>query len=242
MSKNENVVSLSGAKIFTYTDGEKEWEAPHGEECIEEISAHIEKYVGKINSVLHELVSDTVHIDIHHVLPTREKPLHFLITSGMSDLPMRVPSEPEELKYLELMVVLPEYWKISSDAFNEECWYWPIRQLKYLARFPHKYNSWFGYGHTIPNGNPAKPFADNTKLDGVILLTPSQVPSEFLSLEISQNKKIEFLAIVPLYSEEMEFKLRKGSSALLDKLIENQINDIIFIDRKNVAKKHFGIF
>lgn len=237
MSENENIVSLSGAKIFRYTDGETEWEAPQGEECIQEISDHIEKYVGKINSVLHELISDTIHIDIHHVLPTKEKPFHFLITSGMSDLPMKVSTGPEELKYLELMVVLPESWEISSESFNDERWYWPFRQLKYLARFPHKYNSWFGYGHTIPNGDPAEPFADNTKLDGVILLTPSLVPSEFLTLEINASKKIEFLVIVPLYAEEMDFKLRKGSDALLDKLIENEIDEVIVVNRKNVVKK-----
>jgi hypothetical protein len=242
MTESENIVSLSGAKIFRYTDGENEWEAPQGEECIEEISNHIEKHVGKINSVLHELISDTVHIDIHHVLPTTETPLHFLVTSGMSDLPMTVSKDPEELKYLELMIVLPGSWEISSEAFNEERCYWPIRQLKYLARFPHKYNSWFGYGHTIPNGNPAEPFAENTKLDGIILLTPSQVPSEFLNLKINDNKTIEFLVVFPLYPEEMELKLRKGSDALLNKLIENGIDDIVVIDRKNVAKKRFGIF
>ena len=86
------------------------------------------------------------------------------------------------------MVVLPESWEISSEAFKDERWYWPIRQLKHLARFPHKYKSWFGYGHSIPNGKPAEPFAENTKLDGVILLTPSQVPSEFLSLKINDKK------------------------------------------------------
>jgi hypothetical protein len=239
---SDNVVSLSGAKIFRYTDGEKEWEAPNGEECIEEISAHIEKYVGKIDTVLHELISDTVHIDIHHVLPTKEKPLHFLITSGMSDLPMTVSRDPAVLKYAELMVVLPQSWQISSESFNEERWYWPVRQLKFLARFPHKYNSWFGFGHTIPNGNPAEPFAENTQLDGVILLAPAQVSSDFLTLKIDENKTIEFLVIVPLYREEMDFKLRKGTDALLDKLIESGINDIISIDRENVAKKRFGLF
>lgn len=30
MSKHENIVSMSGQPIFRYIDGEKEWEAPHG--------------------------------------------------------------------------------------------------------------------------------------------------------------------------------------------------------------------
>lgn len=237
MAENDNIVSLSGAKIFRYTDGEKEWEAPYGEECIEQISAHIEKYVGEVDSVLHEIISDTVHIDIHHVPPTEEKPFHFLITSGMSDLPMKVNGDPDDLAYAELMVVLPSWWEISSESFADEGWYWPFRQLKFLARFPHKYDSWFGYGHTIPNGDPAEPFAENTKLDGVILLNPCHVPDEFLTLTIDEHKTIEFLAVVPLYPEEMNFKLRNGVDALLDKLIDNRVSDLIVIDRKNVVKR-----
>ncbi len=37
----------------------------------------------------------------------------------------------------------------------------------------------------------------------------------------------------------MDFKLRKGSDALLDKFIENEIKEVIVVDRKNVVKKRF---
>lgn len=242
MSNDDNNVSKSGAKIFTYTDGEKEWQAAQGEECIEEISDHIERHVGEINLVFHELVSDTVHIDVHHVLPSSERPFHTLITSGMSDLPMTVPENVDVPKYMELMIMLLPNWKISEEDFQNEKWYWPIRTLKFLARFPHKYESWFGYGHTIPNGNPAEPYAKNTLLNGAILLPPVSVPREFLNLEINKDKSIEFNCIVPLYEEEMNFKLDQGSDALLDKFDKYGISDIIDIKRKNVAKKMFGLF
>lgn len=88
MTKEEDLVSRSGAPIFRYIDGEKEWEAPQGEECIEEISEHIERHIGEICMVFHEVISDTVHIDVHHIKPTEERPFHTLVTSGMSDLQM----------------------------------------------------------------------------------------------------------------------------------------------------------
>ena len=100
MNKEDKLVSPSGSPIYRYTDGEKEWEAPHGEESIEEISAHIETHIGKVSIVLHEMLSDTVHIDVHHVKPTRERPYHTLITSGMSDLAMNVPDEIKSAKYI----------------------------------------------------------------------------------------------------------------------------------------------
>ncbi|WP_196159358.1 suppressor of fused domain protein [Reinekea sp. G2M2-21] len=242
MDKDEKVVSLSGSPIFTYTDGEKEWEVPSGEECIEEISDHIEAHIGKIPTVMHELVSDTVHIDIHHVPPTKERPFHTLVTSGMSDLPMSVPEDADSTKYMELMVSLPESWKIGDAAFKDEVWYWPVRQLKYLARFPHKYETWFGWGHSIPNGNPAEPFANNTEFCGVILLPSVTVPPDFHKLKINDQKEIEFYSIVPLYNEEMDYKLAKGTDALLDRLEKYHLSDVIDINRKNVAKKRFGFF
>lgn len=242
MAKDENVVSMSGAPIFRYTDGEKEWEAPHGEECIEQISEHIERHIGKIDTVFHELLSDTVHIDIHHVLPTNEKPFHTLITSGMSDLAMNVPDKVDSPRYMELMVTLPEQWKFGEEAFKDEAWYWPVRQLKYLARFPHKYSTWLGWGHTIPNGDPAEAFADNTKLSGIIILPSVTVPEEFHNLRINEDKTIVFFSIVPLYDEEMSLKLNKGSAPLLEKFDKYGINDIVGINRRNVAEKRFGIF
>lgn len=242
MSSEEKIVSLSGAPIFRYSDGEKEWEAAHGEECIEEISDHIEKYIGEVDVVFHELLSDTVHIDIHHVKPTQDRPFHTLITSGMSDIAMKVPDGSDINPHMELMITLPSEWKISNDAFKDECWYWPIRQLKFLARFPHKYDSWFGWGHTIPNGDPAEAFAENTKFTGVMLATSLNVPEEFIELKIGDEKNIQFFSLIPLYEEEMNLKLQKGSDELLDKFDKYHINDLVELNRKNVGKKRFGLF
>lgn len=36
-------------------------------ENIDAISNHIEKYIGKIDCVFHEIISDKVHIDVHWV-------------------------------------------------------------------------------------------------------------------------------------------------------------------------------
>jgi len=238
----ENLVSLSGSPIFRYTDGEKEWEAAHGEECIEEISDHIERNIGKIDTVFHEIISDTVHIDVHHVAPTDERPFHTLITSGMSDLPMKVPSEVDAIQYMELMVTLPKHWEIGDEQFEDEDWYWPVRQLKFLARFPHKYDTWLGWGHTLPNGDPPEPFSDNCSFSGVIILPSVNVTEDFHALSIDEEKQIEFYSIVPLYKEEMDMKLRDGADKLLAQFDKYGVSDIVDLNRRNVAKKRFGLF
>src|ERR1700754_3938176 len=175
-----------------------------GEEHLQEIGDHIERHLGKVASVFHEIISDVVHVDIHLVAPTPDFPCYRLITSGMSDLPMKVPADSQQSPYLELMVPLPGDWKLTTEDFKDENWYWPVRALKVLARLPHLNDTWLGFGHTIPNGEP---YASGTKLDGAIILPPISSPGEFYKLDLPDGKSILFLAVVPLYPEEMALKL-----------------------------------
>jgi hypothetical protein len=244
MSSNKEkpaVVSLSGSPIFHHAQATP-FEGPRGEECIEQISDHIEAHLGKIESVLHEIISDTVHIDVHLVKPSEDFPFARLVTSGMSDLAMKIPEGVEVPRFVELLMTLPGNWRLDQGSFQEEVWYWPVRLLKGLARLPHKYSTWLGYGHTVPNGNPAEPYASSTQLCGAIILPSVTVPDDFHRLRIDESKEIAFFSVVPLYDEEMNLKLRAGSDELLDRFDRMHVNDIVDPMRRNVAKKRFGIF
>lgn len=234
--KEKSVVSLSGQPIYHHNEPTS-FEAPKGEEFIEEISSHIEQHLGSISTVFHELLSDTVHIDVHVVPPNDNCNMVRLVTSGMSDLPMSVPEGSDRPVFSELMVTLPPYWKFDQESFKDQNWYWPIRLLKSLARLPHKYNTWLGFGHTVPNGDPAEPYASNTLFTGVIVLPPVTTPPGFSQLSIPGVKDVQFYALVPLYQEEMDLKLRKGTDELLEKFDRNGFNENIRLDRKNVAKR-----
>lgn len=234
-----DILSMAGQPIYRHGEP-AEWQPPQGEECIEEISSHIEKHLGKVETVFHEILSDTVHVDVHWVKPNENHPFVRLITSGMSDLPMNTPGRLDTPKHIELMVSLPPHWKIDEESFKDESWYWPVRLLKLLARLPHKHNTWLGFGHTIPNGDPSEPYAPNTALCGSIVLPPVSVPEGFHTLPISPEKEITFYSVVPLYAEEMNLKLRKGTNKLLNLFDKKNINDVVNIKRVDVAKKRFG--
>ena len=244
MSQQE--YSDSGDPIYRYDDAKpKEFRfAPGDEQNIKAISEHIEKHIGKIESVFHEIVSDLVHIDVHWIKPTEQFPFHVLVTSGMSDKPMNVPEGLDNLKYAELCILLPKDWPIDGtsystmeEAFKNENNYWPVRWLKVLARFPHEYNTWIGQGHTLPNGENAEPYAENTKLGCMILFPSLSLGSKFFNLKINERKTINFYCLYPLYKEEMDFKLKNGSNALLDKFEKHHLSDIVDIDRKNTCSK-----
>ena len=49
MSKHENIVSMSGQPIFRYIDGEKEWEAPHGNRVLQYCPLYDEEMKLKLN-------------------------------------------------------------------------------------------------------------------------------------------------------------------------------------------------
>ena len=229
--------SKSGQNVYVY-DERKPIEITFESdiEAKELVENHIEKYIGTIDSVFHELISDTVHIDVYIVQATKERPFKTLITSGMSDLPMNVPEGYEEMKYAELMMFLPADWELSQEAFKDDHNYFPIAVLKELARFPHLYNTAIGTGHTIQNGVPILPYSEKTELCCAMLLPPIILPQAFHELKCGKDKTIYFYNLFLLYENEMQYKMDYGLEAILDKMSENRLNDIVDFNRKNMLK------
>jgi hypothetical protein len=243
MYMEEQEKSASGAPIFRHQEKENsEFKLAIGnEETIEGVSAHIEKYIGKIDNVFHELISELVHLDIHIVNPTTEKPYYTIITSGMSDLPMTVPNQ-DVPKYAELLICLPPDWKIGEDEYEDENNYWPIRWLKILARLPHNYDTFLIPGHTVPNGDPAEPFASNTELTTMLLMNPILCDEGFRTLQL-KDRLIHFYCLIPLYNNEVELKLSKGTEALYDGFNKNNVSELLDVKRPNLIKKKWlGLF
>jgi hypothetical protein len=237
--KRGKVVSISGHPVEHYGEGPRTFTPPPGELGLDATVRHIERQLGPVASVFHELVSDAVHLDVHWVKPSSARPYHFLATSGMSDRAMSVPEGVDAPRHIELVVTLPERWWIGDEAFENDNWYWPVRQLRTLARFPHKYDTWLGEGHTVTNDDPPQPLAPGTRLCGAILLRAQHVPEAFHELRIDDGRTIRFLAVVPLYEEEMALKMRDGTEALLERLRRQGVTDVVEPARPSVARR-FG--
>lgn len=215
-----------------------------------QITAHIERHLGPVTHVFRQAPGDAsssatamdTNIAIHHVAATKTRPIQTLITSGMSDLPMPVPEGVESPRYLELMMTLPESWKLEAEFTSQDEWFWPVHQLQSLAAYPRKFSTWLGWGHTVSNGDPPEPLGPNTKLCGAIIVPSLLVPRHFYELTIGAQT-IAFYSAVPLYKEELEMKSRDGMKPLVEKLADHGITDVIDPKRRNVAvKKLFGWF
>jgi hypothetical protein len=232
--KGAKVVSISGHPVEHYRDGPKTFAPPPQVLGVDAIARHVERHLGPVASVFHELISDTVHLDVHWVKPMPARPYHFLVTSGMSDRAMAAPGGAP--RHVELVVTLPERWSLGEEAFQNDRWYWPVRQLKTLARFPHTYDTWLGEGHTVTNDDPPQPLAPGTRLCGALLDAPQHVPQAFRALRIDARKTIRFLAVVPLFEEEMALKMRDGTAALVERLRKYGVTDVFDPVRKSVAR------
>lgn len=205
------------------------------------IRAHIERHIGRIDKVFRGAACGTASIDVNHVAPTETRPVHTLLTAGMSDLPMCVPAEVDAPRCVELMMTLPRRWQLDEKSIASPEWSWPIQQLQTLSCFPHEHQTWLGWGHTIPNGEPPQAFAPNTRLCGVIIAPSLLVPVTFYELD-TKDQRIGFFSAIPLYREELELKEKDGMEALLAKLVEHDINDVVEPKRRNVAKRFLGWF
>ena len=232
----------SGGSTVVRHGAEKNLQEGTAEEHGEQISAHVEAHLGRVAYVLHEIVSDLIHVDVHVVLPYGDQPFIRLVTSGMSDRPMTTPDDPAIPRFAELMITLPRDWRLSPEALEDEAWYWPVRLLKTLARLPHRYETWLGFGHTVPNGDPPTPYAGNVGFAGAIMLPSITAPAAFGTLAIAADKRIAFFSVLPLFPGEMALALDKGTDALLDLFDVRKVNDAIDPARKDVTRKRFGLW
>jgi len=202
----------------------------------EEIKAHIEEYLGKIRSGFQEKWGDRSSPDVLFVRASLEQPYHIFVTCGVSDDPMNVPEEMAEYSRAELVIALPQSWSLGVRSIKDEENNWPMRWLKRVGRLPQDQKTWIGKGHTFSNGDPWQPIAD-TNFAGGLTLSPFGLPPEFFQLQTQQGEIITFYYLFPLYREEMDFKLRKGSEAL-EKLFHKQnIDFVLDLARINVARK-----
>ena len=212
-------------------------------ELIDAIDEHLDRCFGEDDRwVFHELVSPTIHLDVHRVPPTESFPFQRLVTSGMAEAPMTVPEGLGETPFAELTIALPADWPMSQEAFADERVYWPIRVLKDLARLPHEYSTFLRYGHTIPNGNPPAPYADGTGLCCAFVAPPVAAPDEFAEMLVGDGGSVRILAVVPLYEDEMRLKLERGADALYDLFDEHGITDVVDPTRPSIAPRRRRFF
>ncbi len=208
----------------------KQYPEVYEEEEIDILEEYIIERYGNFTNVFHEIVSPDIHVDIAIIPPRKENDYYTLITMGMGAHKMNVPSELSKynLERAELIINLPKDWDLQNT--NDEIWYWPLRWLKILARLPIEQNTWLGFGHTVPSGEPV---AEDVSFNCMFLIDDDS------KVTVSKDKHINFYTIIPIYEEEMQFKFKNQAEGLLKLFEEKGISYPPVVDkkRKNVCIK-----
>ena len=213
-----------------------------GSDAMEEICAHFESVYGKNEIVLHEIVSDELHIDVFPIPPSEESPCWTLHTTGMSEMAMDVPPEmaTEEgdisgFQYAEMMIQLPPDWPVlEEDQEKAAQTYWPIGWLKRAARLPMSMDTWLGVGHTVQFSEPDEEI-ESGGFAGMLIM-PGTGPEGFAEIAMSDGRVVNVLMIVPLYRDELDFAVEEGVEALLEKMDAAQLWPVVEVGRKSVLE------
>ena len=129
---------------------------------------------------------------------------------------MTVPPSVGSSPYCELVLCLPADWPMSAEAFGDRRAYWPIGLLKTVARLPHEHRTWIAAWHSMPNGDPAEPYAPDTPFVGVLVTPMLRCAPAARTITTDTGKQISLLALLPLHPAELDLKLTRGAEALIE--------------------------
>lgn len=201
------------------------------------LSDKLSDLFGMDYQVFHELIPDVPHVDVLLIEPVPENmPFRLLMTSGMSALPMTLPSERPGPLYAELMLGLPADWPIGEDAEEEDAarGFWPVGWLKQLAKFPHQYGTYLAPGHTLPNADPPEPLAPGVPFTGALIGESVFFSRTFTRLPVPGHEHLlNIFTVFPLTTAEMDYKLAHGTRNFIE-TIWGKLSDVVDIHRPSL--------
>ncbi|MCL2236056.1 MAG: suppressor of fused domain protein [Defluviitaleaceae bacterium] len=228
--ENGDELTPGGSRVYRHDDVERDFKPPE-QYCvyIDEVCGHFDAmFPNRETIVLHEIISDLVHIDVHVMKPAQDGDFYVLYTTGMSDLPMNIHPDvenPELWRHAEVFMLLPPTWKLPSDMELTSNMpsddYWAIGMLKFLARMPHEFNTWLGDGHTVPNGPHYTPILPNSKMGGVVLVG---IGEENGVVKGKDGNEINIYMVALVSEAETNFKLERGMDALMSLFDQHKID------------------
>lgn len=196
------------------------------------ITAHIEKYYGKIKTISHDNNPGGVCADICIIPPSIERDYYTLVTCGAGAHVMDLPEElkDSDMSRAELMICLPKDWKISDGG---DVWQWPANVLRWIAEIASEPDTWIGWGHTIGGG---RAFSRDTELCAAFLAAPQNVKKEAFRAALPNGEKVCFYLVIPIYQEELDYKIAHSADGLSARLAEAGASFVVDPQRPNTCE------
>lgn len=160
-------------------------------------------------------------------------PVTVIMTNGLSNYRMPVPEKLAGREYNELYFCLPSYWEWEDLENPRMNWIFPWIQR--LAAYVQRQQSWFGHGHTMPCGKEMAALSETMLQNHFFLSDPILLQEELSPVELP-DKTVHFLSIIPIFSDEMDYKQGQGTLKLFQKLQQHGITEMLDDYRRTVLK------
>lgn len=202
------------------------------------VEEYITKNLGGIDKVFHEMYSPDIHIDICVLPPQGERDFYIFATLGMGAYEMNVPEDLEEyeLERAELIMCLPPE---MVDLSDNDSWFLDI--MRTVAHLPLERKSWIAYGHTVGAGQ-GNTIDSSVPFNAVILKSAKKLGGKRLpKCSLPSGEVINFYYLMPIFAEELDFKLSNGANALFGLFVASgdNIKDFYVVnsERRNLCTK-----
>ncbi len=221
----------SSFENHTFYDEHDEW-----------IADHVDSYFPDADiSVFHEIMALDIRVHVYLIKP-KGASFQMLLTSGMSTLKMNVSEgvgDQDEQAFAELMMLIPKHIEFAEVYSGDKPNDWILTVLKRTAKFPHFYNTWIGIGHSIQADEDYSPYGEDTEYVGALVLPSVTFDERFTEIK-KDGRTINIYSVLPLYRNELEYKIEHGYNDFLDLLIQANGKEILDLKRKNlIPKKSF---
>lgn len=152
-----------------------------------------------------------------------EVPITVIMTTELHKYNMPVLDNWKGRENNELYFCLPSHW--DFEDYENPNFAWVYSWLHKLESFVKEKNTWFGPGHTIPTAKPEVAISNLMTQEYFIFLEPILLERELAPISIG-NDTVYFLAVVPIFGDELDYKMGKGTIKFRRR----------FIQRKNTEK------
>jgi hypothetical protein len=138
---------------------------------------------------------------------------------------MNIPSElaDNHLGRAELVMYLPPDWDMDNDE-------WAVKQISTIAHVAYDKNTWLGYGHILPS---PEPYSADSRMKAMMLIDIQESDSTAFYCPMENENPVFFYQLIPIYPEELKYKLRYGIDALIEKM--SNVSAIVDLHRENVC-------
>jgi hypothetical protein len=192
------------------------------------ILAHFEEHRGPVTPIEWQPAAPTpVPFAVHTAGPGGEDETDYrtLFTLGLFNKAVKFPNGQDG--YYELFLKLPSAWPLEAAALQETRHQWPLQCLARVAVELHTAQHWsiepkvFDFVQSL---EPAINFC------GVMVI---EEPGEFGSIYLPDIRSVQFLAVYPLYADEVAFAIQKGPQALIKRFRKAKKPMVLAPNRKS---------